>query len=415
MSDNISDNVAIPTNDFILDRDLVVRGPNGAVLFRVDRDTGTVSVRNLDGELVFHLERPGTNLRFGGHGEDSDLALFDQRATSLRDVTQAVFHFDSQRGVGRLGGNQIAGQLVCQDAADEQTIFLNGAQGVMVAGHVDVRTGDGDVTIRLQGGGGAIRAGGANGVDGDLLLFRGLPRDIDQADLASVRLNGGTASATFGGDTIAGRIDLTNASGVRTIRLAGDNGRIEAASIRFADGTLQSTAQLRGPEGPRGPQGPTGPQGVPGPPGVPGVANFSVVQARVAQGAAANRAINTINADGSIVESIEIDAQLSDQALKANFQAIDAHALLERLHALPITRWNWKGEDPAITHIGPTAQDFRAVFGLGDNDRLIKHVDASGVALASIKALLGLVKAQQGRIEALEARFPQGRALSAMP
>jgi trimeric autotransporter adhesin len=54
---------------------------------------------------------------------------------------------------------------------------------------------------------------------------------------------------------------------------------------------------------------------------------------------------------------------------------------------VPIFRWNAKGTDPAITHVGPTAQDFYAAFGLGDSDRRISTIDAEGIALAAIKAL----------------------------
>jgi hypothetical protein len=35
--------------------------------------------------------------------------------------------------------------------------------------------------------------------------------------------------------------------------------------------------------------------------------------------------------------------------------------------------------------MGPTAQDFRAAFGLGPNDTTISVVDADGVALAAIQ------------------------------
>ena len=37
--------------------------------------------------------------------------------------------------------------------------------------------------------------------------------------------------------------------------------------------------------------------------------------------------------------------------------------------------------------MGPTAQDFRAAFGLGDFPLRINTVDADGVALAGVKAL----------------------------
>jgi hypothetical protein len=48
------------------------------------------------------------------------------------------------------------------------------------------------------------------------------------------------------------------------------------------------------------------------------------------------------------------------------------------------------------------AQDFRATFGLGDDDRTYYAVDAQGVALAAIQALDRLVKAQEARITKLE-------------
>jgi hypothetical protein len=44
------------------------------------------------------------------------------------------------------------------------------------------------------------------------------------------------------------------------------------------------------------------------------------------------------------------------------------------------------------------AQDFRAAFGLGDDDRSYYAVDAQGVALAAIKALNEQVTAQGARI-----------------
>jgi hypothetical protein len=46
--------------------------------------------------------------------------------------------------------------------------------------------------------------------------------------------------------------------------------RSRSGGFQFPDGTIQTTAQLRGPEGPRGPAGP------PGPPGPPGINTFAV-------------------------------------------------------------------------------------------------------------------------------------------
>jgi hypothetical protein len=80
-------------------------------------------------------------------------------------------------------------------------------------------------------------------------------------------------------------------------------------------------------------------------------------------------------------------ASVSDSNLKENVRPVDGAALLERLSLIPISEWNYIAQDEAIRHIGPMAQDFRAAFGLGTDDRHISTVDADGVALAAIQAL----------------------------
>jgi hypothetical protein len=76
----------------------------------------------------------------------------------------------------------------------------------------------------------------------------------------------------------------------------------------------------------------------------------------------------------------------SDRNAKQNLQAVDPQAVLEKVAALPISRWSYKA-DVAATHLGPMAQDFHAAFGLGSDDRHIATVDADGVALAAIQGL----------------------------
>jgi endosialidase-like protein len=77
----------------------------------------------------------------------------------------------------------------------------------------------------------------------------------------------------------------------------------------------------------------------------------------------------------------------SDAALKQDFAPVDAAALLEAVARLPVASWSYRAEGPAVRHLGPTAQDFRAAFGLGADDRSITTVDAAGVALAAIQEL----------------------------
>src|SRR5262245_55017356 len=76
----------------------------------------------------------------------------------------------------------------------------------------------------------------------------------------------------------------------------------------------------------------------------------------------------------------------SDRNLKENISPISPREMLDKVTALPITRWNFK-EDAATKHVGPMAQDFYAAFGVGPDDKHIATVDESGVALAAIQGL----------------------------
>ena len=95
---------------------------------------------------------------------------------------------------------------------------------------------------------------------------------------------------------------------------------------------------------------------------------------------------------------------VSDRNAKENFTAVNGQALLDRLAQVPITTWNYKGQDAAIRHIGPVAQDFYAAFGVGEDDKHISTLDPDGVALAASQALYTLAQEQAGQIAALQAQ-----------
>jgi hypothetical protein len=76
----------------------------------------------------------------------------------------------------------------------------------------------------------------------------------------------------------------------------------------------------------------------------------------------------------------------SDRNLKENFAPVNPLEVLEKVVALPLSRWNFIG-DAATPHIGPMAQDFHAAFSLGTDERHIATVDADGVALAAIQGV----------------------------
>jgi hypothetical protein len=81
--------------------------------------------------------------------------------------------------------------------------------------------------------------------------------------------------------------------------------------------------------------------------------------------------------------------------------AVDGAEVLEKLAELPISTWNYKDDDPSVRHMGPMAQDFHAAFGLGDDDRVINMVDASGVAMVAIQALYRRIQALESELAAL--------------
>ncbi|MCL4790397.1 MAG: tail fiber domain-containing protein, partial [Verrucomicrobia bacterium] len=68
------------------------------------------------------------------------------------------------------------------------------------------------------------------------------------------------------------------------------------------------------------------------------------------------------------------------------FQPVNPQEVLEKVAALPVSRWNYK-DDTRVRHLGPMAQDFHAAFGVGPDDKHIATVDADGVALAAIQGL----------------------------
>src|SRR5439155_17745811 len=90
----------------------------------------------------------------------------------------------------------------------------------------------------------------------------------------------------------------------------------------------------------------------------------------------------------------------SDRNLKENFVEVDTREVLRRVSELPITQWNSKAV-PDVRHIGPMAQDFHALSGVGEDDVHIGTTDAQGVALAAIQGLNAKVDEQQREIAEL--------------
>lgn len=76
----------------------------------------------------------------------------------------------------------------------------------------------------------------------------------------------------------------------------------------------------------------------------------------------------------------------SARAAKTDFQELNEEDILAKVMQLPVSQWRYKQEDKDARHIGPVAEDFQQVFGLGDG-KTISTVDSEGIALAAIKAV----------------------------
>ncbi len=74
---------------------------------------------------------------------------------------------------------------------------------------------------------------------------------------------------------------------------------------------------------------------------------------------------------------------------------------------MPIATWRWtEPRTRPFGIMGPMAQDFSVAFGLGESStRLLRTVDADGVALAAIQGLNLLLQEKDAKIEDDEAKI----------
>jgi hypothetical protein len=95
----------------------------------------------------------------------------------------------------------------------------------------------------------------------------------------------------------------------------------------------------------------------------------------------------------------------SDANRKTDWASADPEVYLHGIADMNIRSWRYKTQGAGIRHVGPTAQDFRAAFGLGTNDTTISVVDADGVNMLAIQALArrtDQLRAASDRVAALE-------------
>jgi hypothetical protein len=95
---------------------------------------------------------------------------------------------------------------------------------------------------------------------------------------------------------------------------------------------------------------------------------------------------------------------LSDSNAKTAVTPVDHRETLRKIAALQVTSWRYK-HDPKRRYIGPMAQDFRAAFGLGHDDKHISTLDTDGVTLSAIKGLVTEIEEQDAVLAEREAQI----------
>lgn len=97
---------------------------------------------------------------------------------------------------------------------------------------------------------------------------------------------------------------------------------------------------------------------------------------------------------------------LSDRTQKKDFAPVDGREVLRKLDGVPVQAWRYKWDEAGSTpHLGPIAQEFKAAFFPGRDDKSISTLEFDGVELAAIQGLHALVKEKDARITALEQRL----------
>ena len=118
--------------------------------------------------------------------------------------------------------------------------------------------------------------------------------------------------------------------------------------------------------------------------------------------------VTAIDGAGADVAGVRVVAgsgswsSLSDRAAKKDLAAVNPRSVLAKVASMPLYTWRYISEASGAVHMGPTAQDFRKAFGLGDSDKTISSVDSDGVALAAIKGLHLMIEERDRKIGHLE-------------
>lgn len=93
----------------------------------------------------------------------------------------------------------------------------------------------------------------------------------------------------------------------------------------------------------------------------------------------------------------------SSKTVKKSIKPVNEIEILDRISRLQVSTWQYKSEN-GITHLGPMAEDFSDLFGLGSDNKHIAASDMAGVAIASVKSLNKQLQDKNREIEHLKSQ-----------
>jgi hypothetical protein len=110
----------------------------------------------------------------------------------------------------------------------------------------------------------------------------------------------------------------------------------------------------------------------------------------------------TLEPGGDVSATGSLD-QLAAAAGRENVSAADPAQTLEALRSLQLSRFEFPDDPDNRLHLGPTAADFTAAFGLGGGDS-VGVADLAGVALGAAQALDSRLSSVDSRLGSVDSR-----------
>jgi hypothetical protein len=103
---------------------------------------------------------------------------------------------------------------------------------------------------------------------------------------------------------------------------------------------------------------------------------------------------------------------LSDRHAKKNIGPVNYKSVLDKLALVPVQQWNYNWEKNGdVPNLGPMAQDFKAAFFPGRDDKSISTLEFDGVELAAIQGLNQKLNEKDAEIQNLEKKLDELQAV----